>query len=85
MLRLQRLHASIDSGDIQIIHMNIEGDGEQRLKRFRRRAEKVQRELMPSMRLADIFICFADDKVQCSRAFYYLLVMEGAEVAAALL
>jgi hypothetical protein len=33
----------------------------------------------------DIYIRFADDKVQCSRAFYHVLVMDGAEVAAALL
>jgi hypothetical protein len=28
----------------------------------------------------DIYIRFADDKVRCSRAFYHLLVMDGAEV-----
>ncbi len=33
----------------------------------------------------DIYIRFADDKVRCSLAFYHLLVMDGAEVAAALL
>ena len=33
----------------------------------------------------DIYIRFADDKVRCSRAFYHVLVMDGAEVAAALL
>jgi hypothetical protein len=49
---LQRLQASIDSGDIQIIYMNVEGDGEQVLERFRRPAEKVLRELMADMRLA---------------------------------
>jgi hypothetical protein len=44
---LQRLQASIDSGDIQIINMNVEGDGEQVLELFRcQAAEKVLRELM---------------------------------------
>jgi hypothetical protein len=33
----------------------------------------------------DIYIRFAYDKVRCSRAFYHVLVMDGAEVAAALL
>jgi hypothetical protein len=50
---LQRLQASIDSGDIQIIKMNVEGDGEQVLELFRRPAEKVLRELMADMRLAE--------------------------------
>jgi hypothetical protein len=51
---LQRLQASIDSGDIQIIDMNVEGDDEQVLAQFRRPAEKVlpRRELMAGMRLA---------------------------------
>ncbi len=47
---LQRLQASIDSSDIQIINMNVEGDGEQVLELFRRPAEKVLRELMADMR-----------------------------------
>jgi hypothetical protein len=33
----------------------------------------------------DFYIRFGDDKVLCSRAFCHLLVMDGAEVAAALL
>ena len=33
----------------------------------------------------DIYLCFADNKVRLSRAFYHVLVMDGAEVAAALL
>jgi hypothetical protein len=33
----------------------------------------------------DIYLRFADDKVLLSRAFYHVLVMDGAEVAAALL
>jgi hypothetical protein len=33
----------------------------------------------------DIYLRFADDKVRLSRAFYHVLVMDGAEVAAALL
>jgi hypothetical protein len=49
---LQRLQASMGSGDIQIIDMNVEGDGEQVLELFRRPAEKVLRELMADMRLA---------------------------------
>ena len=32
----------------------------------------------------DIYLRFADDKVRLSRAFYHVLVMDGAEVAAAL-
>jgi hypothetical protein len=49
---LPRLQASMDSGDIQIINMNVEGDGEQVLELFRRPAEKVLREHMSDMRLA---------------------------------
>jgi hypothetical protein len=41
---LQRLKAFIDSGDVQIINMNVEGDGKQVLELFRRPAEKVPRE-----------------------------------------
>jgi hypothetical protein len=33
----------------------------------------------------DIHLCFADNKVRLSRAFYHVLGMDGAEVAAALL
>ena len=33
----------------------------------------------------DIHLCFADNKVRLGRAFYHVLVMDGAEVAAALL
>ena len=33
----------------------------------------------------DIYLCFADNRVRLSRAFYHVLVMDGAEVAAALL
>ena len=33
----------------------------------------------------DIYLRFADDKVRCARTFYHALVMDGAEVAAALL
>jgi hypothetical protein len=49
---LQRLQASIDSGGISIIDMNVEGDGDQGLKLFRRPTEKVLRELMANMRSA---------------------------------
>ena len=49
---LQRLQASIDSGDVQIIDMHAEGDGEQVLELFRRPVEKVLRELMADMHLA---------------------------------
>ena len=34
---------------------------------------------------SDIYLRFADDQVKCCRTFYHLLVMDGAEVAAALL
>ena len=47
---LQRLQASIDSGDVQIIDMHAEGDGEQVLELFKRPVEKVLRELMADMR-----------------------------------
>jgi hypothetical protein len=33
----------------------------------------------------DIYLRFADDRVRCVRTFFYVLVMDGAEVAAALL
>ena len=49
---LQRLQASIDSGDVQIINMHAEGDGEQVLELFRRPVEKFLLELMADMRLA---------------------------------
>jgi hypothetical protein len=49
---LQRLQASIDSGDVQIINMHAVGDGEKVLERFRRPVETVLRELMADMRLA---------------------------------
>ena len=49
---LQRLQASIDSSDVQIINMHAEGDGEQVLELFKRPVEKVLRELMADMRLA---------------------------------
>ncbi len=32
----------------------------------------------------DIYLHFADDKIRLSPAFYHVLVMDGAEVAAAL-
>ena len=34
---------------------------------------------------SDIYLRFADDQVRCCRTFYHLLVMDGTEVAAALL
>ena len=49
---LQRLQASIDSGDVQIINMHAEGDGEQVLELFRRPVETFLLELMADMRLA---------------------------------
>ena len=49
---LKRLQASIDSDDIQIINMTVEGDGNQVLELFKRPVEKVLRELMADMRLA---------------------------------
>jgi hypothetical protein len=59
---LQRLQASIDSSDIQIINMNVEGDGEQVLELFRRPAEKVLRELMADMRLAGCQLLSSDSQ-----------------------
>ena len=49
---MKRLQASIDSGDVQIINMHTEGDGEQVLDLLRRPMEKVLRELVADMRLA---------------------------------
>jgi hypothetical protein len=49
---LQRLQASIDSGDVQIIDMHAEGDGEQVLELFKRQVEKFLLELMADMGLA---------------------------------
>ena len=49
---LQRLQASINRGDIEIINMHTEGDGEQVLQLFMRQVEKVLHELMADIRLA---------------------------------
>ena len=49
---LQRLQASIYSGDVQIVNMHTEGDGDQVLELFMRPSEKVLRELMADVRLA---------------------------------
>jgi len=38
---LQRFANSIDSGDLEIILMHLEGDGAQKLELFKRPAEKV--------------------------------------------
>ena len=43
---LKRLSEAIDSGDIQIISLKAEGDGEQNPELFVRPAEKVLRELI---------------------------------------
>ncbi len=40
---LQRLQASIDRGDVQIVNMQTEGDGDQVLEMFKRPSEKVLR------------------------------------------
>jgi hypothetical protein len=42
----------IDSGDVKIIYMHAEGDGEQVLELFRRPVDKFLRELMADMCLA---------------------------------
>ena len=49
---LRRLQASIDKGDVKIVNMHTEGDGDQVLELFMRPAEKVLRELMADVRLA---------------------------------
>jgi hypothetical protein len=49
---LQRLSASIDSGDLQIFSMRKEGDGAQNPELFKRPIEKVLLELIGDMRLA---------------------------------
>ena len=52
MLKRRRLQASIESGDIQIINMHVESDGDQVLDLFKCPVEKVRvlRELMADMR-----------------------------------
>ena len=47
---LQRLQASIDSGDLEIISMRVEGNGAQNPELFRLPAYKVLREFMGDMR-----------------------------------
>ncbi len=49
---LQRLSASIDSGDLQIISMRKEGDEAQNTELFKRQIEKVLLELIGDMLLA---------------------------------
>ena len=49
---LQRFANSIDSGDLDIISMHLEGDGAQKLELFKRPAETVLRELLSDIRLA---------------------------------
>ena len=49
---LQRLQASIDSGDLEIILMRVEGNGAQNPELFRLPAENVLRKFMGDMRLA---------------------------------
>ncbi len=48
---LQRFANSIDSGDVHVISMHLEGDGAQKLELFKRPAEKVLRELISDIRL----------------------------------
>jgi hypothetical protein len=49
---LQRFANSKDSGDLDIISMHLEGDGQQKLELFKRPAEKVLRDRMSDIRLA---------------------------------
>ncbi len=49
---LQRLSAAIDSGNLQIILIRVEGDGAQNPELFKRPIEKVMCELVGDMRLA---------------------------------
>jgi hypothetical protein len=49
---LRRLETAIDSGDLKVINMHMEGDGPQILELFARPVEKVLRELIADMRLA---------------------------------
>ena len=49
---LRRLQASIESGDLEIISMRVEGDGAQNPELFKLPAEKVLRELLGDVRLA---------------------------------
>ena len=50
---LQRLQAAINCGYLQIINMHKDRDGAQILGLLKRSAEKVLRELIGDMRLAD--------------------------------
>jgi hypothetical protein len=54
-----------------------------RLELYHRSMDHIIRDIN-NLCSRDIYIRFADDKVRCSRAFYHLLVMDGAKVAAAL-
>ncbi len=49
---LQQFANSIDSVDLDIISMHLEGDGAQKLELFKRPAEKVVLELISDIRLA---------------------------------
>jgi hypothetical protein len=55
-----------------------------RLELFHRSMDHIIRDIN-DLCSRDMYIHFADDNVRCSRAFHHLLVMDGAEVAAALL
>ncbi len=49
---LQRLSAAIDSGDLEIISMRVEGDGDQNPELFKRLIRKIMRQLIADMLLA---------------------------------
>jgi hypothetical protein len=49
---LQRLQAAIDSGDLWVINMHKDGDGQRILELFTRPAEKVLRGLISDLRLS---------------------------------
>jgi hypothetical protein len=49
---LQRLQAAIDSGDLKVINMHKDGDGQRILELFTRPVEKALSELIGDLRLA---------------------------------
>ncbi len=55
---------------------------ERRLDLYRRSMDHIIADLI-ELCSKDIYLRFADNLIRLSRAFYHLLVMDGAEVAAA--
>ena len=72
---LQRLQASINRGDVEIINMHTEGDGEQVLELFMRPVEKVLHKLIADIRLAGVSTCIS--QVQGQLAAWQQTFLQG--------